>query len=406
MLGPGLLWAGAAIGVSHIVQSTKAGADYGFALIGIVILANILKYPFFEVGPRYATATGKTLLTGYKELGNWAFILYLILTFLTVFTIQAAVTLVTAGVISWFFGGIASPVLISIILLIVCAVILAFGHYALLDKMVKIIILLLTITTFIALFAAAKHYSPENLAMPAPELLSKGGLLFIVALIGWMPAPIDITVWSSIWTVEKRKEDPEATTLRNALIDFKVGYIATIFIAIGFLTLGALVMYGTGQHFSPKGAVFAGQFIDLYTATIGPWSKYLIAFAALATMFSTTITCIDAYGRVFSKSQSLIYKGSDEDESTYYYWIIVVIVGTILLITGLSASMKLMVTIATTLSFITAPVLAILNYKVITSKLTPVEAHPPLWIKVLSWTGIFFLLCFTILYVKVTYLNA
>ena len=29
LLGPSLLWASAAIGVSHIVQSTRAGATYG-----------------------------------------------------------------------------------------------------------------------------------------------------------------------------------------------------------------------------------------------------------------------------------------------------------------------------------------------------------------------------------------
>ena len=46
-LGPGLLFAGAAIGVSHLVQSTRAGADYGFTLIWALILANIIKYPFF-----------------------------------------------------------------------------------------------------------------------------------------------------------------------------------------------------------------------------------------------------------------------------------------------------------------------------------------------------------------------
>ena len=34
-IGPGLLWAGAAIGVSHIVQSTRAGANFGFELIWI-----------------------------------------------------------------------------------------------------------------------------------------------------------------------------------------------------------------------------------------------------------------------------------------------------------------------------------------------------------------------------------
>ena len=47
-LGPGLLFAGAAIGVSHLVQSTRAGADFGFGLIWALILVNLFKYPFFQ----------------------------------------------------------------------------------------------------------------------------------------------------------------------------------------------------------------------------------------------------------------------------------------------------------------------------------------------------------------------
>ena len=42
-LGPGLVWAGTAVGVSHLVQSTRAGAGYGFSLLLIVLLANLLK---------------------------------------------------------------------------------------------------------------------------------------------------------------------------------------------------------------------------------------------------------------------------------------------------------------------------------------------------------------------------
>jgi len=49
-LGPGILFASTAIGVSHLVQSTRAGAEFGFALIGFVMLAILLKYPFFEYG--------------------------------------------------------------------------------------------------------------------------------------------------------------------------------------------------------------------------------------------------------------------------------------------------------------------------------------------------------------------
>ena len=52
-LGPGLLFAGAAIGVSHLVQSTKAGADFGLGLIWALIIANIFKYPFGTLGLQF-----------------------------------------------------------------------------------------------------------------------------------------------------------------------------------------------------------------------------------------------------------------------------------------------------------------------------------------------------------------
>ena len=47
-MGPGILMASAAVGGSHIVSSTQAGGMYGWALLGLVILANLFKYPFFR----------------------------------------------------------------------------------------------------------------------------------------------------------------------------------------------------------------------------------------------------------------------------------------------------------------------------------------------------------------------
>ena len=103
-LGPGLLFAGAAIGVSHLVQSTRAGAEFGMGLLWALILVNIFKYPFFQYGPRYATATGESLLDGYYKLGRGILIAYAIITLATMFTIQTAVTIVTAGLAIELFG--------------------------------------------------------------------------------------------------------------------------------------------------------------------------------------------------------------------------------------------------------------------------------------------------------------
>ena len=74
--GPGILFACTAIGVSHLVQSTRAGADYGLMMVGFVIVVTLLKYPFFEYGSRYANSTQTSIIDGYKQLGNPALWLY------------------------------------------------------------------------------------------------------------------------------------------------------------------------------------------------------------------------------------------------------------------------------------------------------------------------------------------
>lgn len=69
-LGPGIMAATAAIGGSHLVASTKAGAIYGWQLAGVILLVNLLKYPFFRAGVQYTMATGRSLVDGYNALGR------------------------------------------------------------------------------------------------------------------------------------------------------------------------------------------------------------------------------------------------------------------------------------------------------------------------------------------------
>ena len=103
-LGPGVLFASTAIGVSHLVQSTRAGAEYGFTLIIFILMANIFKYPFFEFGTRYAYATKESLIEGYSRIGKWVLISYLMITILSMFTVIAAGGFVCSGLISHITG--------------------------------------------------------------------------------------------------------------------------------------------------------------------------------------------------------------------------------------------------------------------------------------------------------------
>jgi len=189
--------------------------------------------------------------------------------------------------------------------------------------------------------------------------------------------------------------------LKNALLDFKIGYFGTMLLALGFLTLGALLMYQSGETFSPKGGVFAGQLISLYTTSIGQWAYLVIAVAAFTTMFSTTLTCLDAYSKVLKPTTGYILPSISTKTLNRLgtFWLIVVVAGALLLIFKFSKNMKTMVDIATTLSFVTAPVLAYLNYKAVHLSNVPDEYKPGKFLTRFAQIGIVVLGIFSLGYI-------
>ena len=395
-LGPGLLFAGAAIGVSHLVQSTRAGADFGFGLIWALILIHIIKYPFFQYGPRYATATGESLLDGYKKLGKGVLIAYFILNLATMFTIQAAVTIVTAGLAANLFGITTNPIVWSIIITLICFVLLIIGRYKLLDKLMKLIIIVLTLSTIIALILAIfSTDTTYNFTQILPEGSVEIG--FLIAFLGWMPAPLDVSIWQSLWAIEKQQDKSVTFNTKQAIFDFNIGFSGTLILGICFVSLGAIVMYNSGETFSGSAVQFSQQLINLYTNNLGQEMYIIIAAAAFTTMFSTTITTLDASPRAMTRTFYLLTNKSYKN--MYWFWITFLAIGTISILIFFMSEMGVLIKIATILSFLTAPFFAIINFILISGKHTPKEWHPSLPLKILSWFGILFLIGFSIWYI-------
>lgn len=394
--GPGLLFAGAAIGVSHLVQSTRAGADFGLGLVWALILVNIFKYPFFQFGPRYALATGESLLDGYKKLGKSVLAAYFILSLATMFTIQLAVTIVTAGLASTIFGDFISMETWTLVILTICFVILALGRYQILDKLMKIIVVTLSITTIAAVSIAFFKF---DRSLSFVQVLPNNSLEigFLIAFMGWMPAPLDISIWQSLWALEKQKESKEYD-VKTSIFDFNVGFLTAIFLGLGFIVLGALVMYNSGETFSDSASGFTNQLISMYSRNLGNWSYAIIGIAALAAMFSTTLSTLDASPRSMDKAVQLLF--DNNFKKGYFLWLFILTLGTVLIFFFLNSEMGLLIKIATILSFLTAPFYAIANYKLICSKHTPVEWRPSKKLHILSWMGILFLTGFSLWYLN------
>ena len=392
-LGPGLLFAGAAIGVSHLVQSTKAGAEFGFGLIWALLLCNLFKYPFFLFGTKYTHATGETLLDGYKKIGNYVLFIYLLLSIVTIFTIQAAVTIVTAGLAIELFGISSNITIWSGIIIISCLLILIIGKYRVLDNLIKAIILVLAISTITAVFYASfNSNSSIGITQIVPDNFE--GIIFLAAFMGWMPAPLDISIWQSIWTKEKMSINKKIE-YKTALFDFNLWYITTVILGICFVGLGAYVMFESGEKFSDQGGEFAGQLINLYTSNLGQGMFIFISLAAFTTMFSTTLTCLDASPRAMDQSLKLL---GFKKLAGYTFWLVLLSVGTFMIFVFLMSEMGTLVKIATILSFITAPIYAILNFSLVNSKFMPKNHKLKIGMKIYSILGIIFLSFFSIWY--------
>jgi Mn2+/Fe2+ NRAMP family transporter len=405
-LGPGILVACAAVGGSHLVWSTRAGAEFGWSLLWLVLLANLLKFPFFLYGQRYTAATGESLLAGYKRLGIGYVWIFLAVNILTGTINIAGVSMLSGALLAGYgITGLSVPAL-TVGLLILCAVLLLVGHYKLLDGLAKVIIALLGISTLAAVALAIPNQPALAADFVAPSPYQWATFAFLISLLGWMPAPIDLSAWSSLWMFSREKQTGHFATVKESSIDFYIGYLSAVVLAVLFVALGALVMFGTDEGFAAGGVGFSIQLVSLYTATIGEWSHWLILSAAFITMFSTSLTCLDGYPRSLAACCALIQERPAGDFIRIHrIWILVSTVLASVVVLCFVKNLLQLLSFAAIISFITSPVLAYINYRVMNGANVPAASRPGLALKCLSWAGLVFFVVMTVGYLYVSFLR-
>lgn len=426
-LGPGILFASTAIGVSHLIQSTRAGANFGFGLVWAVVIANILKYPFFEYASRYANATKTSIIDGYLKMGRWMLWVYFCITLLTMFLVTSAVGVVTTGFMDNLFGisqyfseqGVQNPGLITpIVTIIVCGSVLFLGKFGVLDSLMKVVGAILLLSTLMAFFMVLIKGPQEKLTEFIPPDVwdwgNVGTFGFIIALMGWMPTALDLSAWNSLWTLERIKQTKYQPTLKETQTDFFIGYASSGILALCFITLGAYLLHGTGKQLEDNPAAFAHQVIQMFTYAMGDWSYFLIALSAFTIMFGTFIAVMDGYSRTLERTWKLILSNKvlkkERSQQFSFNLSLIILMGvsfTIMYTFVYSPNsnpkgFKNLVDFATTASFLFAPIIAWVNFKLVQSKYVGKQNSPGKLLRVISYIGIVFLLSFSI--VKIIYL--
>lgn len=390
--GPGIMMATASVGGSHLVASTKAGAIYGWQLAVIILLVNLFKYPFFRAGVQYTMGTGKSLIEGYSQMGRAYLWVFTALMVVATIVSTAALLMFSASLFAYFSPFDLSMTSNAAIILAICLTILFAGQYKVLDSLSKIIMLTLVVATVGAAAMAVVNGPVAPVDFQPPSIWDTAAIGFIVIMMGWMPGPIEVSSLTSLWLKKQRTQ--KNVTVKEALFDFNVGYIGTALLAIAFLALGALVLNGSGEELSQSGIGFSHQLVSLYATTIGEWSRYLIAVVAFFCIFGSTITVIDGYCRSLSEANLLIQRRELDQPKNHMLWMIIASVAAMIILLFFTAQLMTMLNFAMALAFITTPIFALLNYRLLKTANLQGELALTLSMKILSRLGLVYLFGF------------
>lgn len=414
-LGPGFLFAGAAIGTSHVVQSTRAGAEYGIGLLGFILLAILIKYPSFFFGPFYVSVTGKSLIEGYRQtFGKTVVALFALVQLPVLAIIIAAIAITTAGLASSILSLSLSAQAIAVILIIACCLLTYSGGYKLLDWVNKVFIVILSLTTLLATLAALPLVEWDLYpATAASPLFSATTLITLVAVLGLMPSDITLAIMNSLWSEARNKTRGERCDTAAEKVDFDIGYIGAAILAACFVIMGAGVMHSQGITPADGAVGFASQVIGLYTSTLGEWSGIVVGISAFTVMLTTLLTVLDGFPRMITASYHAITRPTGVEEETRRVEgslpFLLAMVGlsllAILILFTLMGSFRIFMDFVMVVAFLISPVLAALNHFTANGSTVPVELRPSWLINAWSLLAIITLSVFSLGYLYVRFFH-
>lgn len=384
-LGPGLLFAATAVGVSHLVQSTRAGAEFGLTLLVLIVAACAIKYPAFRFGAEYAALTGRTVLSGYERQGRWLLALILLATFVEGVGVVPAVTLVSVGLGMNLLGVQVDAILATVATVLVASIVLLLGRYRVLENITRVFVALFAVLTVLATLAAIAGIGPGQ-PLAAPFELNESNLFFSASVAGWMPIGLGGSIFLSAWVIARGRTLGRPVSERVALFDFHVGFITSLVLAFCFLIMGTVVLLGREIELAGSSAAFAAQFVGIFTAVIGQWTELIVGVAAMTVMLSTVLAVVDGFPRVYANVVTKLARGTGvpSEERLYrgFLWFQIVTSGVVLY--ALPRSFGAFIDFITALGFLTAPVVAFMNHRIMFFGEIPPDRQPPGWVR--SWS--------------------
>lgn len=308
IIGPGIIFASLCIGETHLALLAYSGALYGHAFLWLVVMVHLLYYPNFEYGPRYAVATGETLVDGYAKikLGRFLLWVFVVLMFVTPPMIMSSLLGLTGSVLYAAFPKISFNIWCILFYLITVGIVLG-GRYKLIEQISKFLVLIIVLVSVVAFATELPEPGPFFSGM-IPAIPAAAGALVVFVAILRVPTDPASSIFLSEWAQQKRSEWLEGTdgrdaknslltSLKKSIFDIRVGFFLSALVAVIFLSIGATVLRPLG--IVPEGIEVSLKLSEIYTQTLGKWIFPAFILMIFSAFWGGYVSAMDGILRLF-----------------------------------------------------------------------------------------------------------
>ncbi len=285
--GPGILVTAAFIGPGTVTTASIAGAEYGFALLWALLFSVFATMILQDMAARLGLITRRGLAEALREnfAGSWLGGAAIALVVLAIGFGNAAYE---AGNIIGAAIGLESILALpmsawAVLVGLLAAALLASGTYALIEKLLVALVLLMS-GVFLATLV---QVGPDLGAMLRGALLPQvpsGSLLTVIALVGTTVVPYNLFLHASA----VQEKWPAATDTRQALREARIDTGLSIglggLITLAVMSTSAAAFFGGDSEFSA--ANMARQLEPL----LGSGARYFFAAGLFAAGLSSAVT--------------------------------------------------------------------------------------------------------------------
>lgn len=377
VLGPGIIFASLCIGETHLALLTYTGALYGYTLLWMVLMVHIFYYPNYEYGPRYAVATGQTLIDGYAKIkiGRVLLKVLTLFMFVTPPLIMSSVLGLSSSVLFTAIPIFSFRVWCVILFGLTVGIVLG-GKYKGIEVLSKFLVFIIILTAILA-FAV----SPPQLGKFAggfiPGIPAVAGVWIVIVAILRVPTDPASSIFMSEWAQKKREEwlssEEESgkqallVALKKSLFDIRVGMTLSCLVGIIFMSIGATVLKPLGVV--PEGVEVSLKLSEIFTQSLGNWIFPVSMVALFAAFWGGYLAVMDGVKRLFRNLIQQVFKTDDKkaEQWSTAYMILVALSG--LLMATLFQRPMVMVLIAVSMGLINYPLIFGLNIYCVTRQI-------------------------------------